>query len=37
MQFDLVCERANMAGAVQTVFMGGKFIGSLIFGPAAES
>ncbi|AWP04544.1 putative solute carrier family 22 member 13-like [Scophthalmus maximus] len=35
--FDLVCERANMAGAVQTVFMGGKFIGSLIFGPAAES
>uniref|UniRef100_A0A8D3AQM9 Solute carrier family 22 member 13a n=1 Tax=Scophthalmus maximus TaxID=52904 RepID=A0A8D3AQM9_SCOMX len=36
-EFDLVCERANMAGAVQTVFMGGKFIGSLIFGPAAES
>ncbi|XP_023140323.2 solute carrier family 22 member 13-like [Amphiprion ocellaris] len=35
--FDLVCGKSNMAEIVQTVFMTGLLIGSLVFGPVAES
>ncbi|XP_028284116.1 solute carrier family 22 member 13-like isoform X1 [Parambassis ranga] len=35
--FDLVCEKANMAGVSQMVFMMGLLTGSFIFGPAANS
>uniref|UniRef100_A0A3P8U338 Solute carrier family 22 member 13a n=1 Tax=Amphiprion percula TaxID=161767 RepID=A0A3P8U338_AMPPE len=34
--FDLVCGKSNMAEIVQTVFMTGLLIGSLVFGPVAE-
>uniref|UniRef100_A0A3P8TXB7 Solute carrier family 22 member 13a n=1 Tax=Amphiprion percula TaxID=161767 RepID=A0A3P8TXB7_AMPPE len=36
-EFDLVCGKSNMAEIVQTVFMTGLLIGSLVFGPVAES
>lgn len=37
MQFDLVCGKANVIGLAQTVFMAGILLGSLLFGPFAES
>ncbi|XP_071347511.1 solute carrier family 22 member 13-like [Trachinotus anak] len=35
--FDLVCEKSNMAEVSQTVIMTGLLTGSFIFGPTAES
>ncbi|XP_042185538.1 solute carrier family 22 member 14-like [Oncorhynchus tshawytscha] len=35
--FDLVCGKANVVGLAQTVFMAGILLGSLLFGPFAES
>ncbi|XP_044225272.1 solute carrier family 22 member 13-like [Thunnus albacares] len=35
--FDLVCDKSNMAGVAQTVLMSGILAGSLVFGPTAES
>ncbi|XP_027876927.1 solute carrier family 22 member 13-like isoform X2 [Xiphophorus couchianus] len=35
--FDLVCGRSNMVGVIQTVFLAGILLGSLMFGPFAES
>ncbi|XP_074506494.1 solute carrier family 22 member 13-like [Sebastes fasciatus] len=35
--FDLVCDKSNMAGIMQTIFMTGLLAGSYIFGPTAES
>ncbi|XP_049453539.1 solute carrier family 22 member 13-like [Epinephelus fuscoguttatus] len=35
--FDLVCDKSNMAHAMQTVFMTGLLAGSFVFGPSAES
>ncbi|XP_071216890.1 solute carrier family 22 member 13 isoform X1 [Salvelinus alpinus] len=37
LQFDLVCGKANVVGLAQTVFMAGILLGSLLFGPFAES
>uniref|UniRef100_A0A3B5LLE1 Solute carrier family 22 member 13a n=1 Tax=Xiphophorus couchianus TaxID=32473 RepID=A0A3B5LLE1_9TELE len=31
--FDLVCGRSNMVGVIQTVFLAGILLGSLMFGP----
>ncbi|XP_032421664.1 solute carrier family 22 member 13-like [Xiphophorus hellerii] len=35
--FDLVCGQSNMVGVIQTVFLAGILLGSLMFGPFAES
>ncbi|KAM6989186.1 solute carrier family 22 member 13-like [Tautogolabrus adspersus] len=35
--FNLVCDKANLVEVIQAVFMTGVLIGSLIFGPFAES
>ncbi|CAK6967909.1 solute carrier family 22 member 13-like [Scomber scombrus] len=35
--FDLVCDKSNMAGVAQTAFMTGLLAGSVFFGPTAES
>ncbi|KAG7260249.1 hypothetical protein CRUP_037033 [Coryphaenoides rupestris] len=35
-QFDLVCDKAHLAGIAQTVYMGGILAGSFLFGPASE-
>ncbi|KAM9720112.1 solute carrier family 22 member 13 isoform 3-T3 [Menidia menidia] len=35
--FDLVCERSNMAEVSQTIFMTGMLAGSFVFGPGANS
>ncbi|XP_076013203.1 solute carrier family 22 member 13-like [Genypterus blacodes] len=35
--FDLVCAKANLVGAAQSVLMGGILAGCLLFGPLAES
>ncbi|XP_078479037.1 solute carrier family 22 member 13-like [Lampetra planeri] len=35
--FDLVCDQDNWVEMIQAVFMGGVLLGSLIFGPFAES
>ncbi|CAJ1071596.1 solute carrier family 22 member 13-like [Xyrichtys novacula] len=35
--FNLVCDKANLLGVIQAIFMTGILIGSLIFGPFAES
>ncbi|XP_037314308.2 solute carrier family 22 member 13 [Pungitius pungitius] len=35
--FDLVCDKSEMAQLAQTIFMGGLLAGSFVFGPAAES
>ncbi|KAM7378868.1 hypothetical protein PAMP_004462 [Pampus punctatissimus] len=35
--FDLVCDKSNMAEVTQTVLMTGLLAGSFIFGPTAES
>ncbi|XP_014870192.1 solute carrier family 22 member 13-like [Poecilia latipinna] len=35
--FDLVCEKSNMAEVTQTIFMTGMLAGSFIFGPVADS
>uniref|UniRef100_A0A3B3VY05 Solute carrier family 22 member 13a n=1 Tax=Poecilia latipinna TaxID=48699 RepID=A0A3B3VY05_9TELE len=34
--FDLVCGQSNMVGVIQTVFLAGILLGSLMFGPFAE-
>ncbi|CAL8346814.1 unnamed protein product [Merluccius merluccius] len=34
--FNLVCDKAHLAGIAQTVFMSGILAGSFIFGPASE-
>ncbi|KAJ8011465.1 hypothetical protein DPEC_G00058500 [Dallia pectoralis] len=36
-EFDLVCDDVNTVGLAQTVFMAGIVLGSLLFGPFAES
>ncbi|XP_045908004.1 solute carrier family 22 member 13-like [Micropterus dolomieu] len=35
--FDLVCQHANLLQMAQTVFMAGILVGSLLFGPIAQS
>ncbi|XP_029309810.1 solute carrier family 22 member 13-like isoform X2 [Cottoperca gobio] len=35
--FDLVCDKTNLMELIQTMFMAGVLVGSLIFGPFAES
>uniref|UniRef100_A0A3Q2YGJ8 Solute carrier family 22 member 13a n=1 Tax=Hippocampus comes TaxID=109280 RepID=A0A3Q2YGJ8_HIPCM len=37
LEFDLVCDRANLLQVAQTVMMSGILLGCLLFGPFAES